>query len=88
MRINAPGAPQQHGAQPEIHTFIGDTPRVPEEVEPMIEDTSFSAVRAIKHTASQLRVQDEDCPEEAEFDIRKASAGEQARWLASGESLT
>lgn len=88
MRINAPGMPQQHGSQPEIHTFIGDTPQVPDKVDLEIEETSFSAVRAYRHSSNRSQQHGTESSNDDDFDIRKASPREQAQWLAADDSLT
>ena len=88
MRINPPGKPQQHDGQPEIHTFIGDTPQVPDKAALEITDLSFSAVRAYQHSAHQSTGLSADSTDNDDFDVRKASPREQARWLAADERLS
>ncbi len=88
MNTNAPLIPQEPGEQPKMHTFIGDTPMVPDQADAKIAETSYGAVRAYQHTVGQASPYGTDSADDESFDIRKASPRAQARWLAADESLT
>ena len=45
MNIKPPGTPQQVEHQPELHTFIGDTPQRPEPSDLELREGSFSLLQ-------------------------------------------
>jgi len=81
MQINPPGIPQDNSNQAKIHTFIGDTPEIPDDTAVDIEDTNFSAVRAYHRSAGNLPAFEPDSANEDDFDVRKANPRTQARWV-------
>jgi len=80
MHIKPPGTPQQIAHQPELHTFIGDTPLRPDPSELEPRDANFSAVRAYSER-HLIRVADDNDDTSAVLDIRTAPAAQQAHWV-------
>ena len=80
MNIKPPGTAQQIGHQPELHTFIGDTPQRTEPSDLELREASFSAIRAYADTMSDRRASSL-LVEESLLDIRTAPASLQARWV-------
>lgn len=82
MHINPPGTPQRTPQQPELHTFIGDTPQSPEPSELELREANFSAIRA--HGDVQLSQQSRGGERGDEVsDIRTASPQLQADWVSA-----
>lgn len=85
MRINPPGTPQRHSNQPEIHTFIGDTPQAANKSDLELAH-DYGAVRAYQRSLG-VAINTDDAHNDG-LDIRKAHPRLQARWLASDSALS
>lgn len=81
MNIKPPGTAQQIEHQPELHTFIGDTPQRPEPSDLELREGSFSAIRAYGELNLSSAGSNGDADRVDAFDIRTAPTELQANWV-------
>ena len=81
MHIKPPGIPQQIEHQPDLHTFIGDTPQQPEPSDLELSEASFSAVRAYGELGRATNGNNSQADASDAPDIRSAPPVAQASWV-------